>query len=77
MTTLNSLPAEAAKWERRRYETARDLLCAYRANPDENMCKGPNSEKIRWAVEEADALLAELRMCDKHHDINNEKQTEK
>lgn len=49
-------------WEQRRYETARDLLCAYRSNSDPRMSRnGSVADYVKSAVEEADALIAELR----------------
>lgn len=49
-------------WEKRRYETAKDVLAAFMANNEPDVHGGSPRKQAIAAVEYADALIEELRM---------------
>lgn len=63
----------AQEWEQRRYEIAKDAMCAMLSNPDIFKHAAKTAKKLRadsrytlgkWAVYYADELIHSLMMCE-------------
>lgn len=64
----------AQEWEQRRYEIAKDAMCAILSNPDIFKHAAKTAKKLRvdsrytlgkWSVYYADELIHSLMMCEK------------
>lgn len=56
-----SLRDKQPDWEQRRYEIARDVLTGWCANPNERQYLSDFPKQAAYAVQMADALIAELK----------------
>ena len=48
-------------WEQRKYEIAKDVLCAIKFHEDVGLYGGDKEEMSKYAVDLADALIEELK----------------
>lgn len=48
-------------WEQRRYEISKDVIAAFMSNSNSNIFGGSTESQAQYAIEYADALIAELQ----------------